>query len=123
MLFAPPSADAADSRIARRLREIRWRTAALQNARDRILEKGLDSAMQTEVFQEEQSPMKALFDRATGKFVLFDGNGRFKAISGVFANHPDLQIEVEVWDTEDATVWRRLHEIMEARGVGAVDGK
>ena len=97
--------------------EVAWRSQALTDNRDLILEKGIDRDMQKQIFQEEESPMKVLWHAGLKKYILFDGNGRFKSMSNVFENNPDLMIEVEHWETDNAEVFTRLDEVLRRRAL------
>ena len=51
-----------------------------------------------------------------GKFVIFDGNGRYEAIKRAFEDDLDLSVEVEYFETSSNQVTNLLHKLRRQRG-------
>ncbi|MBL0028477.1 MAG: hypothetical protein IPO95_05135 [Rhodanobacteraceae bacterium] len=58
-----------------------------------------------------------LVETAPGRFVSYEGNGRLAALRQVFVDHPDLQIECEIYDIAHAPrLLRRIARLRAAHG-------
>lgn len=96
--------------------KINKRADELRTKEQEILQKGeLTADMQNALIPSKTN--MSVIKRAKGGYVIFDGNGRFKSIQNVFAAHPDLLVEVELFDTNSNLVQNRLEQILRMRRI------
>lgn len=63
-----------------------------------------------------------LVETAPGRFVSYEGNGRLAALRQVFVDHPDLQVECELYDIAHAPrLLRRIARLRAAHGFDDAD--
>jgi len=104
-----PMTGAKPSQLAERVETLQWH-------QEEILSLGrLDEKLQDRLIPSK-APMSVVED-AKGRYILFDGNGRLKAIQTAFAEVQDLNIDVLHYKTDSEKVKVLLEKIQKMRGL------
>ncbi len=96
--------------------KVKARAKVVKDASARVLEAGFFSSDLQNELVPSKAPMSVV-KAADGKYFLFDGNGRFKSIKRALAENPDLEIEVQLYDTPSEKVQTMLNSIRKSRGL------